>query len=223
LTFEVAYQQFMEHHFSLQKGEPLRRLREGHGFGEKLFLENVWWPAFGHFDFLHPEHSIIDMRYGSYYLDYAYLPNPMLRLAIEIDGFGPHVQQLDRRQFAEQLNRQNFLVATDWKVLRFSVDEIKENASRCIQYLQLLLGRYYGAEHSLNKVALLEREALRLGLRLGMPFSSKDVVQHLQLHRNTAQALLRKLADKRYLVPAKGGGVRVHTYQVNEDKVKHIL
>jgi very-short-patch-repair endonuclease len=188
VSFETAYQQFLDHHTSIQKGESLRRVREGHGYAEKLFLEKVWWPAFRNFDHLIPEYRIMDMRYGSYFLDFAYLPGTLpLLLAIEIDGFGPHVQQLDRRQFTDQLNRQNFLVAMDWKVLRFSVDEIKENATRCIQYLQLLLGKYYGVVQPSNKAALLEREVLRLCIRLGRPIAVKDITSHLKLHPNTAQ------------------------------------
>jgi hypothetical protein len=57
------------------------------------------YQLFRNFDCLHPEYAIMDMRYGSYFLDYAYIPNPaVMQLAIEIDGYGPHSQQLDRRQ-----------------------------------------------------------------------------------------------------------------------------
>lgn len=224
MTFEVAYKQFIDHHAAMHKGEALRRIQEGHGYGEKLFLQNVWWPTFRNFDNLHPEYPIIDMRYGSYFLDFAYIPNPSnLQIALEIDGFGPHVQQIDRRQFTDQLNRQNFLIATDWKVLRFSVDEIKDNPNKCTQYLQLLLGKYYGFEQSLNKTTLLEQETLRLGIRLGRPFTGVDVAKHLQIHRNTSQALLRRLTQKQLLFPSTGGNVRVHTYIVNENKLKEIL
>jgi hypothetical protein len=224
VSFEADYQQFLDLHSSTQKGESLRRLREGHGYGEKLFLQKIWWPAFKNLEYLYPEYAIMDMRYGSYFLDFAYIPHPpLLRLAIEIDGYGPHLQQLDRRQFTDQLNRQNFLIATDWKVLRFSIDEMKENASRCIQYLQLLLGRYYGIEQPLNKSSLLEKEILRLGVRLGRPFSGREAALHLQMHRNKAQALLRRLAEEHLLLPAQSGRERIHYYQINESKLNHIL
>jgi hypothetical protein len=173
---------------------------------------------------LYPEYQINDMRYGSYFLDFAFIPEPpLLRLAIEIDGYGPHVQQLDRRQFTEQLNRQNFLIATDWKVFRFSVDEIKENASRCIQYLQLLLGRYYGIEQPLHQSSLFEKEILRLGIRLGRPFTGREAALHLQIHRNKAQVLLRRLAEEQLLLPSRRGRERIHYYRINESKLPHIL
>jgi very-short-patch-repair endonuclease len=224
MSFEITYQQFLDHHTLAQKGESLRRLREGHGYAEKLFLEKVWWPAFRNFDHLIPEFMIMDMRYGSYFLDFAYLPGVFpLQLAIEIDGFGPHVQQLDRRQFTDQLNLQNFLVAMDWKVLRFSVDEVKENASRCIQYLQLLLGKYYGVVQPLNKAALLEREVLRLFIRLGRPIAVKDITNHLMLSPNTAQGLLRAMASKDWIHPTMKNSLRVRSYQLNKVKITQLL
>jgi hypothetical protein len=37
-------------------------LERGHAHGEKLFLQNVWWPMFSHFDHLHPEYEVLDWR-----------------------------------------------------------------------------------------------------------------------------------------------------------------
>jgi very-short-patch-repair endonuclease len=224
MTIEEAYERFIQHHASTRKGESLRRLLDGHGYGEKLLLEKVWWPAFKNLDFLYPEYAVIDMRYGTYYLDFAFIPNPpLLMLDLEADGFGPHVQQMDRRLFTDQLNRQNFLVAMDWKVLRFSIDEIKENPTRCIQYLQLLLGKYYGVNQPSNMISLQEREVLRLCLKLGKPITIKDVVCNLRLHRNTAQSLLRKLVEKQWILPLKKDAIRVRAYKANESKISQLL
>jgi hypothetical protein len=52
MTFEEAHAQFMKTHLEKRKGERLRRLQEGHGHAEKLFLENVWWPTFRQFNHL---------------------------------------------------------------------------------------------------------------------------------------------------------------------------
>jgi very-short-patch-repair endonuclease len=224
MIFEEEYEKFIQHHASNRKGESLRRLLDGHGYGEKLLLEKIWWPAFKNFDFLYPEYAVTDMRYGTYYLDFAFIPDPpLLMLDLEADGFGPHVQQMDRRQFTDHLNRQNFLVAMDWKVLRFSIDEMKENPTRCIQYLQLLLGKYYGVNQPSNIITLQEREILRLCLKLGKPITAKDVATHLMLHRNTAYSLLRILAEKQWILPYTKGAIRVRANQANENKISHLL
>ncbi|WP_369689262.1 hypothetical protein [Bacillus sp. AFS040349] len=49
LGFEEDYQVFMNAHLQARNGERLRRLQEGHNQAEKLFLEQVWWPSFYHF------------------------------------------------------------------------------------------------------------------------------------------------------------------------------
>ncbi|HEX6987838.1 MAG TPA: DNA-binding response regulator, partial [Bacillota bacterium] len=123
--FEPALQEFLAYHRSVRKGERLRRLVDGLGHGEELFLQKVWWPAFGSFRDLHPEYEITDFDGRSRFLDFAYLSGET-RLAIEIDGYGPHVTSLSRWQFVNQLRRQNHLILDGWAVLRFSYDEITE-------------------------------------------------------------------------------------------------
>lgn len=46
MGFEVEYQSFLNRHLQARKGERLRRLQEGHGKAEIMFLEKVWWPLF---------------------------------------------------------------------------------------------------------------------------------------------------------------------------------
>ena len=54
--FELAYAQMMESAVKNSSEERKRRLLE-HDQAEKFFLKNVWWPAVGSLDFLHPESS----------------------------------------------------------------------------------------------------------------------------------------------------------------------
>jgi hypothetical protein len=41
VSFEVDYQQYLDYHSSIQKGESLRRLRDGHGYGENILAKNL--------------------------------------------------------------------------------------------------------------------------------------------------------------------------------------
>ncbi|WP_248928066.1 endonuclease domain-containing protein [Paenibacillus hamazuiensis] len=225
--FEEAHEQWMKRHILKRSGERLRRLKEGHGYAEKLFLQHVWWPSFGHLnDDLHPEYEVMDFRFGAYFLDFAYIPaQPFPRIAIEIDGFGPHAKNIDRKQFGEQLNRQNFLVATDWRVLRFSVDDVKEQPFRCSQYLQLLLGKYftYGGQPAAEKVELVEKELLRLALTMSRPIKSTDVMNHFRVSRNTAHHWLKRLADKQLIIPHGGRGRRIRSFLPNRENTVGIF
>src|SRR5690606_25359904 len=140
MDFHSAHQEFLAYHESRRRGERLRRLLMGHGHAEQLFLQEVWWPAFRSFRDLHPEYEVLDFDGQPRYLDFAFIREGT-KLAIEIDGYGPHVKQLDRHKFVRQLRRQNHLVLDGWAVLRFAFDEVHEQPRRCQQVLQQFMGR----------------------------------------------------------------------------------
>ena len=50
-----------------------RRLEENHGYGEKQLIKEIWWPAFGNLDNLHPEYEVHDYEGGYRYLDLAFI------------------------------------------------------------------------------------------------------------------------------------------------------
>ncbi|MFC4769981.1 DNA-binding response regulator [Effusibacillus consociatus] len=108
MTFDEDHSEFIKFHQEKRRGERLRRLKAGHGHAEKLFLQQVWWPAFGQFNHLHPEYEVYDFKDGHRYLDFAYI-RPYFRVAFEIDGYGPHGRDLSRWQFSDQCQRQNHL------------------------------------------------------------------------------------------------------------------
>lgn len=143
--FDEVYDHFIHRHIQVRSGERVRRLQKGQGHAEKLFLEHVWWPAFGHFDHLHPEYEITDFKDGFRYLDFAYI-RPGVQLAIEIEGYGPHLRDISREQFSDQCRRQNDLIIDGWKVLRYSYDDIREMPRFCQQKLHQFMGRWLGDE-----------------------------------------------------------------------------
>lgn len=59
--FEASYERMLAKQIKDSKGERKRRLSEGHGHAEKLFLQEAWWPAIGHFDFLNLRLEILRM------------------------------------------------------------------------------------------------------------------------------------------------------------------
>jgi hypothetical protein len=178
MSFEQAYEEFIGSYLRKRKGERRRRLKEGHDHAEKLFLKQVWWPAFGQFAYLHPEFEVFDFKDGSRFLDFAYV-RPFFKAAIEIDGYGPHWREMSRRQFSDQLVRQNHLVIDGWQVIRFSYDDVNEKPRVCQQTLQQLMGRWLGEEKSTEPAECMEKEIARLALRLCRPLTPHDVCEHL--------------------------------------------
>ncbi len=218
MGFEEEYLAFLNTHFQVRSGERLRRLQEGHNEAEMLFLKQVWWPLFYHFKYLHPEYEVDDFKDGQRYLDFAYI-RPGIRICLEIDGYGPHLKNISRWQFSDNLERQNQLVIDGWTVIRFSFDQVKEKPRRCQQIVQQVIGQWLGDELDETSLSFAEKEVLRLAIRKGETISPKEVGTYLKLSDKTVKKALSQLVEKKLLIPASGVK-RVRTYRLG-DKVKH--
>jgi hypothetical protein len=216
MRFEIAHEEFLKYHMKGRTGENLRRFKEGHGHANKMFLEKVWWPSFDHFDHLYPEYEVDDFKDGKRYLDFAYL-RPPFQVCIEIDGFGPHWQDLNRWKFADNLIRQNHLVIDGWKVLRFSYDDVKDHPRRCQQIVQQLIGRWLVEEPPNQKLNYIEREVIRIAMRKGAPITIGNVASHLGVGNKKAKTLLGSLVEKKWIIPLSGFE-RIHFYGLNPRK-----
>ncbi|GAX92083.1 hypothetical protein [Effusibacillus lacus] len=221
MDFQAAYKEFIATHLKRRKGERLRRLKEGHGHAEKLFLEQVWWPAFGQFNYLHPEYEVHDFRDGYRYIDFAYI-RPHFQVAFEIDGFGPHLRNLSRWQYSDHLLRQNHLIIDGWKVIRFTYDDVNEKPRVCQQMIQQLMGRWLGEERNLEEATYMEKEVMRMALRLCRPITPGDVCRQLGVENRFARKLLHSLVAKKWLVPASGQ-TRIRTYRPNLEGKNFLL
>ncbi|WP_410770696.1 helix-turn-helix domain-containing protein [Fontibacillus sp. BL9] len=213
MEFSEAHNIFLERHRTVRQGECLRRLKEGHGHAERLFLEAVWWPAFGQFQYLHPEYEVNDFKDGFRYLDFAYI-RVSLQLAIEIDGFGPHWRNISRTQFSDHCRRQNDLITDGWKVLRFTYDDVRESPRYCQQKLQQFMGRWLGEERQVLEADWVEKEVIRLFMRAGGPLTPADLCSYMGVQSRKARRLLKSLMEKGW-IQAASGTERVRSYRLN--------
>ncbi|WP_336785275.1 DNA-binding response regulator [Paenibacillus sp. MMO-177] len=157
--FDSYYEEWLAVQLKAGSSDRQRRLRE-HGYAERIFMEQVWVPAIGQSEYLHGEYEVSDFKDGVRLLDFAYVRHPY-RIAIEIDGYGPHCRDIDRRGFADRLLRQNHLMLDGWVVLRFSFDDVKERPRQCQQMLQQMLGKLYSQEAG-KDMTLHQREIIRI-------------------------------------------------------------
>ncbi|WP_079506031.1 hypothetical protein [Mesobacillus jeotgali] len=214
MGFEDEYQVFLNAHLQARTGERLRRLQEGHKQAEKLFLKQVWWPLFYQFKYLHPEYEIDDYKDGKRYLDFAYI-RPGIRISLEVDGYGPHLKNISRWQFSDNLERQNQLVIDRWTVIRFSFDQVKDNPRRCQQVVQQVIGRWLGDELDQSSLSFLEKEVLRLVIRKGENINPTEVEKYLKLSDKTVKKILSQLVEKKMLIPASGTK-RIRSYRLGD-------
>lgn len=219
MNFQAAYETWIQQ--QSEKGSPERRrkLRSGLGFAEHAFLEHVWWPTVGNFTNLHPEYEVADYSGAPRFLDFAYLRGG-LKLAIEIDGYTTHAKNLNRRQVAYQLHRQNMLTLDGWDILRFAFDDIEAHPRRCQQTIQQYMGSRFAAtpirghhDGRWPQVTTVDREIIRLARSLPRPLLPADICRHLGVSRYTAYRHLKRLVTQGVLVPASGS-TRIRTYQL---------
>ncbi|MDO3411811.1 DUF559 domain-containing protein [Saccharibacillus sp. CPCC 101409] len=186
-------------------------MQRGHREAEKLFCQNVWWPLRRDFEHLHPEYEVADWRGLHYFCDFAWI-TPYAKVIVEIKGFGPHVQDMDRRKFCRELNRETFLTALGFQVISFAYDDVARQPDLCITLLRMVLGRYQSVGGERARAAIMEKEVIRLACTLLRPIRPVDVKVHLDLDYRTAVKTLRNLCEKGWFEPYRATGSRVTSY-----------
>ncbi|MFC5446746.1 DNA-binding response regulator [Paenibacillus aestuarii] len=223
--FEQFHRAWVSTHLSKRRGESKRRLEKGHAYAEKQFLRCVWWPAFGQFDYLHPEYEVHDFFDGSRYLDFAYIRSGV-RLGIEVDPYGTHYEKLDRTQYANQWVRHMHLLNDGWLISRISLDDVKERPRMWQQLFQQMIGQLFGSSERMKdevELSSRERDILRLALRLDRPIKLHDVQTLLQCGYDKARSLISLLESKKWLVAMGKGTRRAHAWRVDVSRRPPLL
>lgn len=216
MAFEQAHEQWLSYHLKHRKGERLDALKRGHGYGNQLFVKQVWWPLVGHLEGLHPEYEVRDWRGRSYFIDLLWQVGAS-RIAFEIMDFGSHGQ--DRTKYRMDLNRGLFLQSQDCIVLYISLDELKENPSFIISTLRTILFPYLSTARSAvisveRAYSKIERELMRLAIRQHRIIRPSAAARDLELHASTVIKYCRMLVDKGKLRPvARGNSQRIIYYE----------
>lgn len=222
MDFESAHRLFLAHHLTQRSGERRDRLERGHREAERLFCRNVWWPLRQNFDSLHPEYEVTDWRGLTYFCDFAWI-SPYIKLVIEIKGFGFHVQDMDRRKFCRELNRETFLTAVGFQVISFAYDDAAQKPELCITLLRMVLGRYTSNLEVDAKITAVDREIIRLAYTLSRAIRPIDVNSHLGLDHRTAVKALHSLCDKQLFEGISGtSGKRIVRYTVKSSAIGHL-
>jgi len=195
MNFEEKHEAFIQYHLNRRHGERKGRLERGHREAEILFCRNVWWPLRGNFDDLHPEFEVLDWRGLSYFCDFAWLTRSV-KLIIEIKGFGPHVRDMDRQKYCNELNRETFLTAMGYQVISLAYDDVAQRPELCITLLRMVLSRYQPESSPIDLKSIAEREIIRLACKLVRPLRPIDVEAHLGINHRTAVRMLQSLCAK---------------------------
>lgn len=213
-AFEIAHEAFLNGHLSRRRGERKGRLERGHAHAEKLFLRNVWWPLYRNFEHLHPEYEVPDWRGRPYFGDFAFLPGRM-KLLIEIKGYASHVQEMDRRKYSNELNRELFLQTLGYRIVSFAYDDVESRPDLCRNLLDSLIRRYVNIDKVIPREQMAERELIRFSLSSLRPITTKQAATLLQVSPRTASKHIQSLCAKGWLRPILSGtGARIRYYEL---------
>jgi very-short-patch-repair endonuclease len=213
VSFQTEHDKWIGHHLKRRKGECLDALKRGHGYGNRLFAERIWWPMVGHFTGLHPEYEVKDWRGRSYFADFMWIVGAS-RIVFEIMDYGSHGQ--DRTKYRMDLNRGLFLQSQDCLVVYMSLDEIKENPTFILSSLRSILAPYLSVgsgmmERSYSKI---ERDLMRAAIRHNRVIKPAEAARELELHTFTVIKYCRLLVEKgKFRAVARGTSQRVIYYE----------
>ncbi|MFD2611761.1 hypothetical protein [Paenibacillus gansuensis] len=214
MSFADTHAQWLKEHLSSRTGEHKGRLERGHGHGEILFLQQVWWPLRGHLRDLHPEFEVMDWRGRPYYADFLWISG-QVKLVILIKGYATHVRDLDRRGFCREVNRETFLQSIGYRIISFAYDDVEKRPDLCITLLRMMLNQFEAADKSTTKSRLEEKEVVRLAYRSAGIVTPRVVAAHLNVTPKTARLILKRLCQQGMLKPLLAGkGERVHKYEL---------
>ncbi|CQR54231.1 hypothetical protein [Paenibacillus riograndensis] len=215
MGFAEEHQKWLDSHKKRRTGERLDRLVRGHGHGEKMFVERVWWPIFGHMDDLHPEYEVSDWRGRPYFVDLVWKPG-QVKFAIEIKGYGPHVQQTDRTRYRQELNRETYLQIAGYRVVAVPYDDLEAAPELTISLFKSLLApcMLKNAEGEGRPYTRLESDILRLAARWNGSIRPVDLVNELGVNPRTVKKLMNSLCVKGRFRPILApGSNRVCRYE----------
>ena len=121
---------------------------------------------------LHAQFRFVDSDGGTRYCDFVILESQELRIAMEVDGFDKRGtgQGMTRDEFVDWQRRQASLVTQGWDVLRFANVDVRDEASRCAELVQLLLrqqrSKLSHQRQLQSKIEAIERDLARAGRRV---------------------------------------------------------
>lgn len=176
-------------------------------------MERVWWPIFGKLDDLHPEYEVADWRGRPYFV---WKPG-QVKFAIEIKGYGQHVQNTDRTRYRQELNRETYLQIAGYRIIAIPYDDLESAPEQTISLLKALLtpcllkNRSEGS----SQFTRVERDILRIASRMNGLIRPVDVVKQMGINRRTAIKHLTTLCDKGKFKPVlTPGSNRICRYEL---------
>jgi hypothetical protein len=197
MGYAEEHLRWLEYHKKQRTGERLDRLERGHRHGEQMFVERVWWPIFGHMDHLHPEYEVADWRGRPYFVDFVWKTG-QIKFAIEVKGYGPHVQNTDRTRYRQEINRETYLQIAGYRIVAVPYDDLESAPELTISLFKALLTPCLlkNTADGDQKYTRVERDILQIAGRMNGFLRPVDLVKGLGLDPRTVKKHMNALCEK---------------------------
>jgi very-short-patch-repair endonuclease len=179
---------------------------------ERIFLQEVWGPAFQYnFNALKPEYPFKDFKGGDRFADFIYTAGG-IKLIIEIDGYTTHARDISPGDFDDHLSRQNDLLLSGWFILRFSAHQVEKRAYECQRQIMHAIGHWWTITHNQfsgtesQTWELRKRLLIQLALSQGGTVKTQDVAKKFNISMRSALNWLKRfsLPENLILTPIMG-------------------
>lgn len=191
MSYAIEQEKWLKWHISKRSDNRLDALKRGHGYGNQLFSEKIWWNLFGHFKNLHSEYEILDWRGFPFYADFMWIIGS-IRNVFEIQDYGSHVQNMDHKGHRRELNRGMFMQSLQYMIVYVSLDELRDNPELVLSMIRIILAPYLGASQKKGSTySKLEKDLMLFGARnnrilcpgeaaLILDTTPKNVIKHMK-------------------------------------------
>jgi len=214
VSYVIEHEKWLKGHLKKRKGMRLDALKSGHGFGNQLFVEKVWWNLFGHFKGLHPEYEMLDWRGFPFYADFIWMMGS-IGVVFEIQDFSSHIKNMDKKGHRRELNRGMFIQSLQYMIVYISLDELKENPTLVLSMIRTILSPYLGIpKDNVVGYSKLEKELMRLAARYNRILRPIDAAQDLEKNIKTVIKQLNQLVQKgKFRAIYSGASGRINRYE----------
>ena len=112
-------------------------MNKGIQYSEIQFLELVFYPLFGSYglNYLDNNTPFQSSEGTTKFIDFT-IKTKYAKYAIEIDDYGTHGANIGRENFEMHNLRQNDITSLGYKLLRFSLDSVKNKYEKCKNQLR---------------------------------------------------------------------------------------
>lgn len=217
MDFEKEFDKYVEEQRAGASGPRLQRLL-GDLTGTKKMFKEALLPVFRTFDGFILEYEFISSSGYRLFIDALNVP---YWVGFESEGFVAHAETITRDRFDMERMRIRKMGALGILYVPFSWDELDKKPEMCRASVYELLGRF--SNRKSIELNVMEKELLMSMRMMGRPFRMKDVNACLGRQAQANLMVIRKLLDKRLILPLHDGRARNHYYVVNNDALTRLM